>query len=248
MTTPQQILGTISGGKILDVATGSGGFIHFLIEGLNDFDEIIGIDTADRGAATFAAAFKDRPNIHFVQMDAAQIDWPDASFDTVSIANSLQHLLDLPSILAELNRVLKPGGHFILSEMYRDEQTEEQLTHVLLHHWWAAVDTAQGVTHRETYTRDQLITFTTALNLRPPALTDVCDLGGDPKEPELIQELTGIIDRYLERAAGLPQAAALQQHGEQLRQRVQTIGFQSATTLIVVGQKSTTAGPSQVRP
>ena len=67
MTTSQQILGTISGGKVLDVATGSGGFIHLLIEGLRDFDEIIGIDTTDRGAAAFAAAFTDRPNIHFEQ-------------------------------------------------------------------------------------------------------------------------------------------------------------------------------------
>ncbi len=165
MTTPQQILGTISGGKVLDAATGSGGFIPFLIEGLHDFDEIIGIDTTDRGAPTFAAAFTDRPNIHFAQMDAAQLDWPDASFDTICISNSLHHLADVPRVLAELDRVLKPGGHFIISEMYRDGQTTEQQTHVELHHWWAAVDTAQGVTHRETYTREQLMAIIATLNL-----------------------------------------------------------------------------------
>ncbi len=237
MTTSQQILGTISGGKVLDVATGSGGFIHLLIEGLRDFDEIIGIDTTDRGAAAFTAAFTDRPNIHFAQMDAAQLNWPDASFDTVCISNSLHHLADVPRVLAQLDRVLKPGGHFIISEMYRDGQTAEQQTHVELHHWWAAVDTAQGVIHCETYAREQLMAIIATLNLQPLTLTDVCDLSGDPKDPELIQELGGIIDRYLERAARLPQAAALSQRGESLRQRTQTIGFHSATTLMAVGQK-----------
>ena len=246
MITPRQILGTLSGGRVLDVATGSGGFIHFLIEGLNDFDEIIGIDTTDRGAAAFAAAFKDRPNIRFAQMDATHLDWANARFDTVCIANSLHHLADLPRVLAELDRVLKSGGQFIVSEMYRDGQTAEQQTHVELHHWWVAVDTAQGITHHETYTREQLIAIIATLNLHPVTLTDVCDLSGDPKDPELIQELGGIIDRYLERAAGLPQAAApqiaaLQPRGEQLRQRVQTIGFHSATTVIAVGTKSATA-------
>lgn len=237
MTTPRQILGTLSGGKVLDVATGPGNFIHFLIEGLHDFDEIIGIDTTDRGAAAFAAAFKDRPNIRFIQMDAVQLDWPDASFDTVCMSNSLHHLADVPRVLAELDRVLKPGGHCIVSEMYRDGQTAEQQTHVELHHWRAAVDTAQGVTHHETYTRAQLAAIVTGLNLHSLTLADVCDLSGDPKDPELIQELVGSIEHYFELAADLPDAAALQRRGEQLRQRVQTIGFHNATTLIAVGVK-----------
>src|SRR3989304_4786817 len=165
MMTPNQILGHISGGKVLDVATGTGGFIHFLIDGLKDFDEITGVDASDRGGTAFAKAFKDKPNIRFGQMDAEHLDFPEAGFDTVCISNSLHHLSNLPRVLAEMKRVLKPGGHFLVSEMYRDGQTEEQLTHVLLHHWWAAVDTAQGVTHDETYTREQLVSITTTLNL-----------------------------------------------------------------------------------
>jgi SAM-dependent methyltransferase len=198
-------------------------------------------DHLDRSAATFAAAFKDRPNVHFAQMDAARLGWRAANFDTISLANSLHHLSDPSQILTGLNRVLKPGGQFIISEMYRDGQTEEQQTHVLLHHWWAAVDTAQGVTHHETYTREQLIAMIEALNLRSLTFIDVCDPSGDPKDPEMIMELASIIDRYIERATGLPEAAMLQQRGEQLRQRVQTIGFQSATTLIAVGEKLTSA-------
>ena len=34
MPTPKELFGHLSGGRVLDVATGSGGFIHFLLEGL----------------------------------------------------------------------------------------------------------------------------------------------------------------------------------------------------------------------
>ncbi len=53
--------------------------------------------------------------------------------------------------------MLKPGGHLFLSEMHRDGQTEPQLTVVYLHHSVAAVDTALGVLHKRTLTRQELV-------------------------------------------------------------------------------------------
>ena len=47
----RRILGHIHGGRVLDVATGRGGFIGFLADGLADYDEIVGIEldeSADR--------------------------------------------------------------------------------------------------------------------------------------------------------------------------------------------------------
>ena len=134
--TVENLLSTISGGNILDVATGSGGFITFLSDNLEDFTEITGIDCNER---TIEAARKvhSQHNIHFLLMDATHLDFPEGHFDTVCIANSLHHMADLPTVLSEMLRVCKPGGNFIISEMYRDGQSETQLTHVLLHHWWA---------------------------------------------------------------------------------------------------------------
>ena len=37
---PREILGDIDGGKVLDVATGAGGFLRFLIEGLRGYDSV----------------------------------------------------------------------------------------------------------------------------------------------------------------------------------------------------------------
>lgn len=49
---PGDILGGVDGGRVLDVATGDGGFVEFLIEGLRDFTEISAIDMSDRGRRT----------------------------------------------------------------------------------------------------------------------------------------------------------------------------------------------------
>lgn len=233
MPTPNDILGQISGGRVLDLATGRGDFIHFLIEGLKDYAEIIGMDHNERFAPAFNEAFKDHSNIHFRLMDVTQLDEEDASFDMVCISNSLHHLDPLP-VLSQMKRVLRPGGFLLISEMYRDDQTETQMTHVLLHDWWGAVDSVTGVFHRATYRRDEIIGMASGLGLCNTALYDLYDLESDPKDPEILRELDPIFERYIQRAEGYPD---LQARGGELRRRVEEIGFHSATTLLLVGQK-----------
>ena len=231
----EEALGKIYAGKLLDVATGNGGFITFLLDNIRDFSEITGIDHSLRPLDAARKTFL-RENIHFLQMDAARMEFPDHHFDTVCIANSLHHMQDLPAVLNEMRRVCMPGGQLIISEMYRDGLTDTQQTHVALHHWWAAVDTAEGIHHRETYNRHELIEITKQVGLKSAQYYDLKDLEVNPKEPELIQELDGIIDRYIQRAIGLNCGAQLLQRGESLRQRVHEVGFHAATTLLVLGK------------
>ena len=233
MPTPKEILGHLSAGRVLDVATGNGGFIHFLLEGLQGYTEIIGVDNNERAAAAFAESFKENPKIHFQQMDAHHLDFPDASFDLVCISNSLHHL-DPGPVLREMKRILRPGGFLLVSEMYCDNQTETQLTHVLLHHWWAAVDTVNGIAHRETYQRRELVEMVDSLGLKDEAVYELSALDENPKNPEILAELEPVFERYIQRAEGHPR---LQARGAELRQRVEQVGFHGATTLLTLGRK-----------
>ena len=242
MPTPKDILGHISASRVLDVATGGGGFIHFLLEGLQDYNEIIGVDNNERAAASFAEAFKENPNVHFQQMDAHQLDFDDSSFNLVCISNSLHHLDTSTSlsagplpVLREMKRMLRPGGLLLVSEMYRDNQTETQMTHVLLHHWWAAVDMVNGIVHRETYQRRELVELVNSLGLENEAAYDLSELDENPKDPAILEELNPVFERYLQLAEGHPE---LQKRGEELRKRVEEIGFHSATTLLLIGRKA----------
>jgi ubiquinone/menaquinone biosynthesis C-methylase UbiE len=222
-------------GKILDVATGNGNFLKFLTDTLSDYSKAVGIDTKPEVAGAFEATFQQNPKVHFLVIPAEKMDFEDSSFDIVCISNSLHHLADPKRVLHEMLRVLSPGGIFILNEMYHDgDQAPTQQTHILLHHWFAAVDRAQNLIHNETYTRQELIDFTAGLQLELLDTEDQIDLSEDPHNPEIYSELDPIIQRYIQRAEG---SQELQEQGKRLQERLRSIGFHSASSLLLMAGK-----------
>jgi len=230
---PRLVLGEIDGGRVLDVATGGGSFVAFLLEGLRSHDEIVGIDASAERESAFAGAFAGRPAVRFESMDAHALAFADGSFDTACISNSLHHFEDPVPVLAEMLRVTRPGGHVIVNEMYRDGQSASQLTHVLLHHWWAEVGRAMGEVHRETYERAAIVDIVAGLGLADLRLYDLEDPAEDPHDPATIAELEAAIDRHLTQADGHPD---LQRRGEELRARLHEVGATGATQLVAVGR------------
>jgi ubiquinone/menaquinone biosynthesis C-methylase UbiE len=234
--TAEETLSKISGGHVLDVGTGAGDFISFLRENMQDYIDIIGIDCNEQ-LLKDARLTHNLENIRFQYMDAARMDFSDSAFDTVCMSNSMHHMADLPRVLYEVMRVSKPGGHIILREMYRDGQSETQLTQVLFHHWRAAIDTAQGITHHETFTRQQIIELTEKLGLQHLKYYDEKDLESDPKDPDLARRLDSIIDRYIQHSRAMDGGDELIRRGEELHQRVHEVGFHDASSLLMIGEK-----------
>ena len=236
MTTFETIFAPISACRILDVATGRGGFIQTLLKTLQDYDEIIAIDSNADYASAFGETFADKP-VSYQQMDASALEFSDELFDTVCISNSLHHMTDPSRVLTEMQRVLKPDGIFIISEMMRDNLSEPQMTHLLIHHWWGAVDSAMGIVHHETYTRQQLIDFAKTITVKNWEFHEVAYLDDDPKDAETIAQLDGILDRYIKKTENLQDREMLQKRGQALRERVHEVGFHGATALVAIGVK-----------
>ena len=230
------VLQSIDGGRVLDVATQEGRFVQILMDNLQDFSEIVGVDTSELAIERAREALG-QENIQFLVMNAERLDFEDSSFDTVSISASLHHLENIRQVLGEMKRVLKPNGHFIIAEMHRDAQTEAELTSVRLHHWAAEVDRALGHPHNSTLARQEIEEYVAGLDLSDVAWYDDDDRDSDPMEVERIELLKNVIERYIQRVEGVDQTKALQRQGEKLRHRLDQVGAQREPILMIVGKK-----------
>jgi SAM-dependent methyltransferase len=226
----------LAGGRVLDVATGEGGFVGILAANIESYTEIIGVDLSAPFLARARRGCEQR-DVRFLRMDGERLGFADESFDTVSIAVSLHHLADVAQVLGEMGRVLKRGGHCAITEMHRDAKTEPQLTAVRIHHWAAAVDTALGISHKETLARQEIVDHVRDLGLRDLACCDVVGVEADPLDGAFIAQIEGYIDSALKRAARAVAFAALKAQAERLRQRLHQVGVQREPLVIIVGRK-----------
>ena len=150
----KETLNGLSAECVLEIGCGQGDFLKGLADALPSTKMFVGVDIVDPGT-TVPAELLDLPEFEWVEAWGHDLSFPDDSFDFVSIAHVLHHLapdfIDLT--LAEMKRVLCPGGTFLIYEMYNDNQTEAQMSHVFYHHWLAEIDRICGVHHYETFTR-----------------------------------------------------------------------------------------------
>lgn len=224
--------------RILDVATGKGGFLDFVLNTCGSCKTVVGVDTSMVNLAA-ARANSSQSKAHFAVMKGEQLGFADNSFDVVCISNSLHHFQNPEVTLAEMKRVLKPDGTFIITEMFKDNQSQTQMTHVMLHHWWAEVDTAQGKTHNKTFSRQQLIGLACQLNLADFDTFDLDLEESDPHEPERIKQLEQVCDTYLSRVQTDNGHTQLVKRGADLRQRLRSTGVNWATEVCIMGRKKT---------
>jgi SAM-dependent methyltransferase len=229
-------LSGIQGGSLLDVATAEGGFVEILMDNLASYGVIIGVDLSV-GALDAAQARYGRDNVHFAQMDAERLGLPRQSFDTVNASASLHHLAHLPRVLAEMVRVLRPGGRLILTEMHSDGRTAGQMITISLHQWIAAVDEALGIHHYRTLGRQEILDHVGALGLRDVACYDFSDAQSDPFDRDALEHMRALIDTTIERARATRDAKTLEPRGMRLRRRLDQFGTQREPVVLVVGIK-----------
>jgi SAM-dependent methyltransferase len=104
----------ISSKKVLEVSCGHGGGASYLVRTMGPAS-YTGLDLNGPGIA-LCRRNHPLPGLDFVHGDAQSLPLPDDSFDVV-ISIEAGHLYPrFRSFLAEVNRVLRPGGHFLYSD------------------------------------------------------------------------------------------------------------------------------------
>jgi SAM-dependent methyltransferase len=230
--------GDISGGRMLDVATGRGGSLGVLMRNMKDYSGVFGIDNVWKNIKVAKKSHAEK-GVQFIMMDAKRMAFSDESFDLVGISNSLHHLEEVELVLAEMMRVLRKGGKFVIHEPHSDAPSESQRTSVYLHHWIADIDTAHGFTHNHTFSRNEILDFATSLDLTGFVVQDRVIKEKNAFSPKTIRRYERYyIDKFLSRVNKLPQQEDLIRRGEQLRQRLHKVGAQVQEPLIlIVGEK-----------
>ncbi|MCD4706923.1 MAG: class I SAM-dependent methyltransferase [Candidatus Sabulitectum sp.] len=228
-------LGKLPGGAVLDVATGAGNFASAMEHCFANCYSVIAIDSS-AGSLKLINERIESDKILPAAMDGSLLAFKDGTFNTVAISNSLHHLNNPDAILREMMRSLAPGGHFIIMEMFRDgDQTSSQQTHTMLHNWWAAVDSRNGVVHNPVFTQKELKERAENIGLTELEFHINEDLSGNPFDPELMSYLSKALDTYEKRAADMED---LMKQGRTVRRYLKKHGFTGARALIAVGTKS----------
>jgi demethylmenaquinone methyltransferase/2-methoxy-6-polyprenyl-1,4-benzoquinol methylase len=97
-----------SGERILDVATGTGMVAAELLARCRC--TVVGIDQSPQMLAAARARFAGRSDVELVQGEAEALPFADASFDALTFTYLLRYVEDPQRTLAELARVVRPGG------------------------------------------------------------------------------------------------------------------------------------------
>lgn len=122
-------------GRMLDIGTGPG-HIPLLVAGRIAECTIVGVDLSQNMlelAERHRAASPAGGRVAFRLANAKGLPFEDASFDTVFSNTILHHIPDPRPFLREAWRVLRPGGVFLIRDLFRPE-TEAALAGLVALH------------------------------------------------------------------------------------------------------------------
>ncbi|WP_066504648.1 class I SAM-dependent methyltransferase [Abyssisolibacter fermentans] len=240
MEKVKEVLKNYSAGKLLDVGTGRGNFIHLVKNCFNSYDEIIAIDKTERAKEFFENEFQEE-NIKFIQMDSCNLDFENNYFDTVCLSNAIHELEDINKVLVEIKRVLKSGGLLIVNEMFCDNLSDKQMSHVLIHHFGARLDRLRGNCHNETFKKEEILDIVKGLNMEILNCFEYNtheDQLLEDEEDDDVERITDSIGKKVKQFEDNPEYEDLEQNLREIKKYIKNNGIFGATELMIVVRKN----------
>ena len=132
LNAAQSFLGDLSGRTALEVGCGRGAT---LLELARHGAHVVGLDYSEE-ALTFCRELHSRTrvagNVAFLNGDAARLPFGEGAFDFVYSVGLIEHFRDPMQILAEQQRVLRPGG-FLLVQVPQKYSLYTVVKKVMMH-------------------------------------------------------------------------------------------------------------------
>ena len=104
------------GNRVLDVGSGPGHQASEIASAVGPNGCVDGVDSAESAVDIARRRCSDLTNVAFHLGEASGLPFDDGSFDAAMSSQVFEYLDDIPSGLAEIHRVLKPGGRVLIHD------------------------------------------------------------------------------------------------------------------------------------
>ncbi len=122
----------------VDLATGTGDFLPLLRERYPD-GEIVGVDLSRRMMGVARAADDGRERESYVCADMMSLPLPDESVDIITAGYALRNAPDLEGAIAEIVRVLRPGGRAAVLDFSRPGSRAASAVELFILETWGRI-------------------------------------------------------------------------------------------------------------
>jgi arsenite methyltransferase len=102
------------GEHVLDVGCGPGFYVKELLDQVGVDGSVTGVDVSRAMLAVAAQRVEEHENIAFYEAEATTLPVPDGAFDAALSVQVLEYVPDVAAALAEIHRVLRPGGRIVI--------------------------------------------------------------------------------------------------------------------------------------
>jgi ubiquinone/menaquinone biosynthesis C-methylase UbiE len=109
-----EALGAQPGESVLDVGCGPGFYMAEILERVGPAGRVAGLDTSAPMREMAARRLGSAENVELRDADATALPFDDGSFDAAVSVQVLEYVDDVDRAIAQLHRVLRPGGRVVL--------------------------------------------------------------------------------------------------------------------------------------
>ena len=231
----QKYLKRINAGHLLDVATGEGDFLLFLLESFSSVDSATGLDINPENIK-IARQKIGRQKVDLLQGNVRKLPFEDNYFDTVTVSNSLHHFENPLKSIQSMLRVLVPGGLLVINELINENLNAAQQAHFEYHSLKAEIDNATGSYHRKIYNKDEILEIVRESLLEPAVLV----VSEDPPiiySREKLWQFFHKFDDFISNATHLPNGLEFEQRAQTIKEMIEANGLQKPPQIGILAYK-----------